>query len=243
MNLIVEQGNSATKVAVFHQGKILYNSFYKDFKVSDLIFLFDQFPLNNGIFSTVAETKEELIACMLNRLKRFFVINEKILLPIEIDCLAPETIGSDRIGAVVGATFLQPATDLLIIDVGTAITYEIVTASGVYTGGNISPGMTTRFRALNQYTKLLPLVVEKEDIPLMGSCTETAILAGVVNGMVYEMDGFIDAFRSRYPGIYVFLTGGHSIYFEKRLKNTIFAVSNLVLIGLNRILEYNVENQ
>jgi len=243
LNLIVEQGNSATKVAVFHQGKILYNSFYKDFKVSDLIFLFDQFPLNNGIFSTVAETKEELIACMLNRLKRFFVINEKILLPIEIDCLAPETIGSDRIGAVVGATFLQPATDLLIIDVGTAITYEIVTASGVYTGGNISPGMTTRFRALNQYTKLLPLVVEKEDIPLMGSCTETAILAGVVNGMVYEMDGFIDAFRSRYPGIYVFLTGGHSIYFEKRLKNTIFAVSNLVLIGLNRILEYNVENQ
>ena len=243
MNLIVEQGNSATKVAVFHKGKIIYSSFYKDFKESDLIFLFDQFPLKNGIFSTVAETKEELIACMHNRLKRLFFFDERLLLPISIQCDAPETVGSDRIGAVVGATFLQPAADILVIDTGTAITYELVTASGIYLGGNISPGMTTRFRSLNQFTKLLPLIIEKEDVPLMGTCTETAILAGVVNGMVYEMDGFIDEIRKKYPGIYIFLTGGHSIYFEKRLKNPIFAVSNLVLIGLNRILEYNVENQ
>jgi type III pantothenate kinase len=88
----------------------------------------------------------------------------------------------------------------------------------------------------------LPLVSRQDDVPLIGTSTESAILAGVVNGIVYEMDGYIDTLRRKYPCLYVFLTGGHSIYFEKRLKNTIFASINLVLTGLNRILEYNVED-
>ena len=109
-------------------------------------------------------------------------------------------------------------------------------------GGNISPGMTTRFRALNQFTKKLPLVTEQEEVPLVGTDTETAIQAGVVNGIVCEMDGYIETLRLKYPNLLVFLTGGHSFYFERRLKNSIFADINLVLTGLNRILEYNVEN-
>ena len=88
----------------------------------------------------------------------------------------------------------------------------------------------------------LPLVTEEDDIPLIGRSTETAIQAGVVNGIVYEMDGYIDELKVKYPDLLVFLTGGHSFYFERRLKNSIFADINLVLTGLNRILEYNVEN-
>ena len=128
------------------------------------------------------------------------------------------------------------------IDAGTAITYELIDASGSYLGGNISPGMTTRFRALNLFTEKLPLVVEQEYIPLVGTDTETAIQAGVVNGIVCEMDGYIEMLRLNYPNLLVFLTGGHSFYFERRLKNSIFADINLVLTGLNRILEYNVED-
>ena len=242
MNLIVEQGNSATKIAVFDQGMMVFSSVYKDFKESDIIRLYDQYPLRNGILSTVIETKKELIACLNSRLKCFLFLDERVRLPIDICYQTPETLGKDRIAAVVGAHFLQPGKDILVIDAGTAVTYELLMAPDIYLGGNISPGMTTRFRALNRFTKQLPLVSEKEDVPLLGSSTETAILAGVVNGMVYEMDGYIDELRKKYPALYVFLTGGHSFYFEKRLKNTIFAVSNLVLIGLNRILEYNVEN-
>ena len=102
--------------------------------------------------------------------------------------------------------------------------------------------MTTRFRALNHFTKKLPLVTEEDDIPLIGRSTETAIQAGVVNGIVYEMDGYFDELKVKYPDLLVFLTGGHSFYFERRLKNSIFADINLVLTGLNRILEYNVED-
>ena len=88
----------------------------------------------------------------------------------------------------------------------------------------------------------MPFVVEQEYIPLVGTDTETAIQAGVVNGIVCEMDGYIEMLRLKYPNLLVFLTGGHSFYFERRLKNSIFADINLVLTGLNRILEYNVEN-
>ena len=118
----------------------------------------------------------------------------------------------------------------------------MVEAGGIYKGGNISPGMTTRFRALNAFTKKLPLVTEEDEIQLVGSSTKTAIQAGVVRGIVWEMDGCIDELKEKYPDLLVFLTGGHSFYFESRLKNSIFADINLVMTGLNRILEYNVEN-
>ena len=243
MNLIIEQGNSATKVAVYSQKQMIFFSDYKCFSEFDLIQLFNQYPLQNGILSTVIDTEKELITCLENRLERFFFFDEKVRLPIEVRYQTPETLGRDRIAVAVGANFLQPQKDILVIDAGTAITFEVVEASGVYLGGNISPGMTTRFYALNKYTKRLPFVEEREIVPLLGTSTETAILAGVVHGIVYEMDGYINELQNKYPGLYVFLTGGHTFYFAKRLKSTIFAEKNLVLIGLNRILEYNVEKQ
>ena len=241
MNLIIEQGNSATKIAVYNNGKNMFSSVYEDVSLSDLIQLFDQYPLTKGILSTVVKTKKEIITCLEDRLEHFLFFDEHIRLPIEVRYQTPETLGRDRIAVVVGANVLQPDKPILVIDAGTAVTYEIVEASGIYLGGNISPGMTTRFRALNKYTELLPLVSSKDDVPLLGTSTETAILAGVVNGIVYEMDGYINEFRNKYPGLLVFLTGGHSSYFENRLKNSIFVAINLVFIGLNRILEYNVE--
>jgi len=193
--------------------------------------------------STVIDTEKELITCLENRLERFFFLDEQVRLPIAVRYQTPETLGRDRIAVAVGANYLQPQKDILVIDAGTAITFEVVEASGIYLGGNISPGLTTRFHALNRFTKRLPLVEEKEIVPLLGTSTETAILAGVVHGIVFEMDGYINTLQNKYPGLYVFLTGGHTFYFAKRLKSAIFAEKNLVLIGLNRILEYNVEKQ
>ena len=243
MNLIIEQGNSATKIAVYNNEEIVYSSVYKDINDSDLIQFFNQYPLKNGILSTVIDTKTELIACLEDQLERFFFFDEHIRLPIEIRYQTLETLGRDRIAVAVGANFLQPQKDILVIDAGTAITFDVVETPGVYLGGNISPGMTTRFHALNQFTKRLPLVEERDTIPLLGTSTETAILAGIVHGIVYEMDGYINELQNKYPDLSVFLTGGHTFYFEKRLKNNILANINLVLIGLNRILEYNVERQ
>ncbi|MDR3260797.1 MAG: type III pantothenate kinase [Tannerella sp.] len=243
MNLIIEQGNTAVKVAVYDRGQMLTSSVFEEFGLSELVPFFERYPLENGILSTVARPGAAWVACMNERLRHFLLLDDRSALPIEVRYRTPDTLGKDRIAAAVGANFLYPGRDILVIDAGTAITYEIVEAPGIYVGGNISPGMTTRFRALHQFTEKLPLVKEQAMIPLVGTSTETAIQAGVVNGIAYEMDGYINELRRMYPDIFIFLTGGHSFYFERRLKNSTFAAINLVLVGLNRILDYNVENQ
>lgn len=242
VNLIVEQGNTSTKVAVYAEGKLVASFVYKGFDKKKIAPLFDVYPLDKGIYSTVSDVDEELIAYLNERLSCFIFFDNEVKLPITIKYKTPQTLGKDRIAAVVGAYYVQPNRNILVIDAGTCITYEILEASGAYIGGNISPGMTTRFKALNDYTKKLPLLDEREEVSLWGTCTEDAIRAGVVNGIVFEMDGYIDTVKELYSDVLVFLTGGHSFYFESRLKNSIFADINLVLTGLNRILEYNVEN-
>lgn len=242
VNLIIEQGNTSTKVAIYAEGNLKASFVYKTFDKSKLKPLFDVYSLDKGIYSTVADVDEDLIAYLKERLSCFIYFDNDVRLPITIKYKTPHTLGKDRIAAVVGAYYLQPNRNILIIDAGTCITYELLEASGSYLGGNISPGMTTRFKALNDYTKKLPLVNEREEVPCWGTCTEDAIRAGVVNGIVFEMNGYIDKAKELYSDVLVFLTGGHSFYFESRLKNSIFADINLVLTGLNRILEYNVED-
>ncbi|MDR2860026.1 MAG: type III pantothenate kinase, partial [Mediterranea sp.] len=126
-----------------------------------------------------------------------------------------------------------------VIDAGTAITYEFIDAKGQYHGGNISPGMQMRFKALHHYTERLPLIQSDGDAPPVGVSTETAIRSGVLKGIEYEMMGYITKFRDKYPDLLVFLTGGDAFSFDTRVKSIIFADKFLVLKGLNRILNYN----
>jgi type III pantothenate kinase len=243
MNLIVEQGNTTTKVAIYdNKGCMEALQVHKNLKSCTIKSFSRKYDLRQGIMSTVVEPDVELLSFLNNILPHFIFFDEKTPVPINIQYQTPQLLGKDRLAAVVGANYLEPGKNILVIDAGTAITYELIEASGSYIGGNISPGMTTRFKALNHYTSKLPLIHEEEEITQIGYNTKTAIQAGVVNGIIYEMDGFIEDLRRKYPDLLVFLTGGHSFYFERRLKNTTFANINLVLTGLNRILEYNVEN-
>lgn len=242
MNLIIEQGNSSSKVAVYDKGVPIECLQFKSLDSEGLVSLFQKYTLTQGILSTVVEENKELNQFLKSSLKNFIFFDERVKLPVAVTYKTPKTLGKDRIAAVVGASLLKPNQDILVIDAGTAITYDYINASGVYLGGNISPGMTTRFKALNQFTSKLPLVKETDDIPALGFDTESAIQSGVVRGIIYEMDGYIEEYKKKTPSLLVFLTGGHSIYFERRLKNSIFADINLVMTGLNRILEYNVEN-
>jgi type III pantothenate kinase len=244
VNLIIEQGNTSTKVAVYNnKGRMQTSCLYEEFAYSSLESFFEKYDLRYGIMSTVIRPDSKLLSSLENALQHFIFLDENVPIPVQIQYRTPDTLGRDRLAAVVGAHYLHPGKNILVIDAGTAITYELLEASGIYRGGNISPGMTTRFRALNHFTGKLPLIREEENIPMIGYSTQTAIQAGVVNGIVYEMDGYIDDLRREYTDLLVFLTGGHSFYFERRLKSSIFADINLVLTGLNRILEYNVENK
>ena len=242
VNLIVEQGNTNLKVAVFDNEQRIILSLYKaNNDASWINEIFEQYHPEKCIMSSVIDMDDMLINSLKDKLSYFLLFDKHVSLPVIIEYETKDTLGKDRIAAVAGARYLRPGQDILVIDVGTAITYEILEMTGVYKGGNISPGLTTRFRSLNLLTKQLPLIKERDDVPLVGTSTESAILAGVVNGIVYEMDGYIDAMKAIYGDIFVFLTGGHSFYFERRLKNHIFADANLVLVGLNRILEYNAK--
>jgi type III pantothenate kinase len=163
--------------------------------------------------------------------------------PITNNYRTPKTLGLDRLAAAIGARTLFPDKDLLVIDAGTAITFDLVEGKGTFAGGNISPGLRSRFRALHEFTANLPLADEQGKIPLVGQTTEEAIKAGVIHGMVLEMDGMIDLMKKKRPEIQPVLTGGDARFFETRLKNRIFVKFEITLIGLNRILEYNVEKQ
>ena len=159
--------------------------------------------------------------------------------PITNRYRTPETLGSDRLAAVIGASSLKPGKDLLIIDAGTCITYEVIDARGNYWGGNIAPGMQMRLRALHEFTARLPLVEAEGDVPGMGYSTETAIRSGVLRGMKYEIEGYIKSMRAKFPRLEVFLTGGDRISFSTDIKNLIFTDRYIVPRGLNRILDYN----
>jgi type III pantothenate kinase len=146
-------------------------------------------------------------------------------------------MGMDRLAAVIGAYDLKPNNDILIIDAGTAITFDILNSFGEYLGGNISPGLEMRFKALHEYTSLLPLVSDYSVKSEVGVDTISAIQNGVINGVKYEIKGVIESFVSKYPQLLIFLTGGNDFDFDTRIKKRIFVDKYLVLRGLNRVLK------
>jgi type III pantothenate kinase len=235
MNLIIDQGNSAAKVALF-DGNALVKVFHRE--VLTEVFLQDvmqEFRPESGILCSVKDLKDYE---SLKPLKSFYKLDYQLPLPLAIDYRTPQTLGMDRVAAAVGAAAQSRATHhLLVIDVGTAITIDYVTADGIYKGGNISPGVELRFKSLHHFTGRLPLIDEQGEIPSLGYDTETAIRSGVVEGIVRELDSYIDEYKKN-RDISAFLTGGCAFYFESKLKNAIFADENLVLKGLNEILKY-----
>jgi type III pantothenate kinase len=172
---------------------------------------------------------------------RFVMLGSKTQLPFKNLYATPETLGNDRVAAVAGAQSLFPGRDVLVIDAGTSITYDLLTAKGEYRGGGISPGLQMRFDALHTLTSKLPLIkAEREkEIILIGNSTKTAILSGIQNGVLQEVDGIIECYKADFPGIKTLICGGDNKYFDKYLKNNIFAAPNLVLQGLMKILQFN----
>ncbi|MDR1527544.1 MAG: type III pantothenate kinase [Dysgonamonadaceae bacterium] len=234
MNLIIDQGNSAAKVALF-DGNTLVKVFHEEALTEVFLWsIVQEFRPEAGIFCSVKDVTDYQ---SFKLLKSFYRLDYRLPLPLTIDYQTPQTLGMDRVAAAVGAAAQKPATHLLVIDIGTAMTIDYVTADGVYKGGNISPGVELRFKALHRFTGRLPLMDEQGEIPPLGYDTETAIRSGVIAGIVRELDSYIDEYKKN-QDISAFLTGGYAFYFESKLKNAIFADENLVLKGLNEILKY-----
>ncbi|MGE0018557.1 MAG: type III pantothenate kinase [Draconibacterium sp.] len=242
MNLVIDIGNTRTKFSVFNKGEVLITVPVEEFKPEHIDVLQNEHPtLKKVILSTVKDYSSELKTALQNRFDRFIELDENTPLPIENLYKTPETLGKDRIAAAVGGFDLYPNTNLLIIDAGTAITYDLVNDKGQYLGGNISPGIDMRFQALHHFTGKLPLVKQQPFGKLFGSGTEEAIAAGVQHGVIFEVDQAIETFKDFYKNLKVIITGGNAEFFDNKLKNSFFVHFNLIALGLNRILEYNEE--
>jgi type III pantothenate kinase len=239
MNLCIDRGNSSTKTGIFKDNQLIDFIVFEKGK-EDFSSVLNKYSIENCIISDVSGDDFPDLEILNSQVKYLIHLTHLTPVPVEVKYKTPETLGKDRLAAVVGAVFLKPETDLLVIDAGTAITYDLVDSAGIYYGGNIAPGLEMRARSLYEFTGKLPITTINPACDLLGIDTISAIQAGVFHGVVFEIEGYIEKLLLKYPKLSVFLTGGSSIYLENKLKSRIFADKNLVLTGLNRILQYNV---
>jgi type III pantothenate kinase len=239
MKLVLDIGNTFVKAGVFEKKQLLqvFSTTLLDTSFIDDI-IKEHNDINSAIISSVKEIPGEINNYLENRF-RLLELTSAISLPIKNYYKTPDTLGKDRLAGVVAAHFLYPGENILIIDAGTCITYDMISQNGEYFGGSISPGLTIRFNALHTFTGKLPLVTFKNYDELVGTDTETSILSGVINGFLFEADSVIEKYKEQFEDLKVLICGGDHQFLADRLKNSIFAVPELVLIGLNEILNYN----
>jgi type III pantothenate kinase len=240
MNLIADIGNTSTKIALFDKGeKISVN------RIHDLNCLeIDRITSNNNIEKAIVSSVKILPPfvkdALFRKIKLVHVLSHNTKVPFKVEYNTPETLGSDRLAAVAGAFYMFPEKNVLIIDAGTAITIDFL-IDHTFKGGNISPGITMRFKALNFFTNQLPLVNPAETYSFPGLNTTDAITAGVITGVIYEINEYIRTFEETHPGCEVIITGGDTGLLKDKINYRVNYTTDVVIDGLNFILEYNAK--
>lgn len=239
MNLVIDSGNSAAKVGIFDHEKLVEKFSFSDAEKLQSFLQANTFE--NLIVSSVKADAASILS-WATRAEKKFILKQGLPLPVKILYETPHTLGMDRLAGVCGAIQLFPGQNNLVIDAGTCITYDFVDKEFAFHGGGISPGLNMRFQAVHTFTAKLPLVSPKAGVQLVGRTTETSIQSGIVNGVLAEIEGMIRLYNEKFSGLRVILCGGDTGFFENQLKASIFASPDLVLIGLNSILIYNVNH-
>ena len=242
MTLTIDIGNTCVKLVAFDDCALVASCRIEHDEPSKITDFCQCHHFDKGIWSTVIDLSPEFEQTIASLPFPMVKLTPGVTpVPLRIAYTSPSTLGSDRLAAVVGATAMLPGNNIVVIDIGTCITIDFATASGEYLGGNISPGPKMRLRALEAFTSRLPLVNRVGPTPEIGTTTETAIRSGVVNGIRHEIEGYLEEFMSKYPNLFVYLTGGFHIDLHNSEKMRIFADDFLVSRGLNAILHYNEE--
>ena len=238
MRILIDSGNTRTKYAISDHGLWLEEGIVDDFKSLEKKLLTKYPKLKYAIHADVSGAFSE------KKLQDFFFKLEvhsvkSLNMPFQSAYNTPETLGDDRLAVVAAAMKKYPKQNCLIIDAGSCITFDLLTANEQYLGGSISPGLQMRFKALHSFTGKLPHCSAPAYQLALGTSTQESIQAGVVNGVKFEIEGQINALEQKFPSLTVILTGGDAVYLSKTVKNTIFAEPNFLAEGLDYILEYN----
>jgi type III pantothenate kinase len=236
--LAIDFGNTLVKLAVCKKDKWKYFIAQPKISEKEIRNISEQFGIKSCIISSVTQ-KSKAIEKFLSKKIPTIILNEKTKVPVKNLYDTQSSLGKDRLACAVAAMKIFPNKNVLVVNCGTCITYDIVNAKNEYFGGAISPGIEMRLKSLNTFTANLPLIKKQKAISLTGNSTESSILSGVIKGAALEIDGFISEYKKSFSKLKVILSGGDAEYFGSQLKNKIFARPNIVLTGLNQILLFN----
>jgi len=241
MNLVIDIGNTQIKVAVFQQTILIFkDQFHSDEIISRVLSVAEQYDIKKSIISHVTNLDQAVIL-ELKKLVNLIELTYETKLPFNNKYLTPKTLGVDRLALIAGAQGQFPNKNVLVIDAGSCITFDFINQDGKYYGGDISPGIEMRYKAVNHYTANLPLLDRTDVLPELGDSTQNAIHRGILNGVIQEIEGVISQYKRKYQKLTVVLTGGDTIFLAKNLKSSIFAIPNFLLEGLNSILIHNID--
>ncbi len=241
-DLVIDIGNTRLKIALFVNDQLDGVLSFANQSVRNVAKLIETSGAQRGVMSSVAEVHKPLYELLNNELN-MLELSHTTRLPITIDYNSPTTLGMDRIANAVGAAKLYPQTNVLSIDFGTCIKYDIVDEGGTFRGGAIAPGLPMRFKAMHEMTDKLPHIKHwpSTDAIWPGKTTQACMVAGVVQGIQAEMAQYINMASDVYTNLTVISTGGDYSFFEKAFKNIIFAHPYLTLQGLHEILKFNMD--
>ncbi len=242
MNLVVDIGNTSTKIACYEGSAIIKKERLKSPDTGTIAKFIGKKPATRAIVSSVNHDPGALINFLRDKGAVVHLLSYKSQYPFTIAYETPETMGVDRLAAVAGALLYHPGADLLVIDAGSALTLDIL-VNGSFLGGSISPGLSMRFRALNEFTGRLPLINASNDFSFPGKSTKDAITGGVVMGLVFEINEYIRTFEKRHEKLVTVITGGDSETITSLTDRKMFLHPDLVTDGLNYLLDYNVQDQ
>jgi type III pantothenate kinase len=239
LNLCIDIGNTNAKAGIFIDDQLI--EVMQSLSDKGVVKLIKEQDSKHIIISSVKKGIGKLLQ-KSEKVANTIFLNHETPIPFHNEYGTPQTLGLDRIAAVAGGQFLYPNTNCLIVDIGTCMTYDLLDENGKYQGGGISPGVEMRLRAMHKFTSKLPRVSIKGQIPLIGRSTKECMQSGVYHGVLAELEGIILRYRQFFNDLTIIFCGGGANFFESKIKDTIFAVPNLVLIGLNRVLRYNLND-
>ena len=236
MVLVIDSGNTYTKIGQFVEGKLI-NVHQKE-SLKDIALTVQQYRPGKIVLGSVNfpldQFKKKISSIEIHP------ILSTTEVPFKVKYKTPETLGIDRLAGIAWAWEQSPGKNILVIDAGTCITYDFINEEGEYLGGGISPGIELRLKSLHAFTTNLPEVRFKEDFRLIGDTTQNSILSGVMNGLIEEINGIISEYKKKYKDLTIFMSGGSVIFFESKIKHSIFAFPNIVLLGLYSLYEFNI---
>ena len=240
MNLIIDIGNTSTKLAVFQRDKVLIAKTVEGFSlVIEVENLLKQFTeIKRGFVSSVGFLSEDELKILEKRLP-MTVLNSTLKLPFKVHYKTPNSLGADRLALMAAAATQYSGKNVLVIDAGSCITYDFIDSKKNYLGGAIAPGIQMRYKSLGDFTSSLPTLQKIVPKNSIGNSTQDSIHSGVINGVLYEIEGTVNEYQNKYPDLTVILTGGDADFLCKQLKISIFANSDFLLEGLNFLIEYN----